>query len=39
MNDIIKDYLSEKFTLREWLKYGVLYPIVMIGLCLLSSLY
>lgn len=27
MNDIIKDYHEENFTLREWVKYGIIYPI------------
>lgn len=36
MNDIIKDYKSENFTLQEWVKYGILYPL---GLIILSSIF
>jgi hypothetical protein len=33
MNYIIKDYYKENFTLREWLKYGVIYPVCIILAC------
>ena len=37
MNDIIKDYMQEVFTMKEWLKYGVLYPAALIIACLLAG--
>ncbi len=37
MNDIIKDYLKENFTLKEWIKYGVCYPIGLILACVLAD--
>ena len=27
VKDIIKDYHEENYTLREWVKYGIVYPI------------
>ena len=30
MNDIIKDLLKENFTLREYVKFGIIYPICFI---------
>ena len=30
MNPIIEDYKREGFTLKEWVKYGVIIPIVYI---------
>lgn len=38
MNDIIKDYRNENFTLREWVKYGILYPAGLILFCLLAGM-
>lgn len=35
MNDIIKDMMTEKFTKRDWLLYGFLYPMGLIVLCLI----
>lgn len=37
MKDIIKDYMQEDFTMKEWLKYGVLYPAALIIACLLAG--
>ena len=37
MNDIIKDYMKESFTLREWLVYGVIAPAALIIICLLAG--
>ena len=38
MNDIIKDYKEENYTLREWIIYGVIVPAIFIAVCLLASL-
>lgn len=35
MKDIIDDYKSEKFTVMDWLLYGVAYPMGLIILCLI----
>lgn len=38
MKEIIKDYMSEDFSLREWIKYGILYPIGAIAVCILAGM-
>lgn len=35
MKEIIDDYKSEKFTVKDWLLYGVDYPMGLIILCLI----
>ena len=35
MNELIEDYKREKFTLKDWLLYGVAYPLGLIILCLI----
>jgi hypothetical protein len=35
MKDIIKDYMTEQFTVRECLIYGVAYPLGIIILCII----
>ena len=35
MKEIIDDYKSEKFTVKDWLLYGVTYPMGVIILCLI----
>ena len=37
MNDIIKDFRNEGFTLREFIKYGIIAPLGLIAFCLLAS--
>lgn len=39
MKEIIEDYKAEGYTLAEWVKYGVIVPMVLIGLCLLASVF
>jgi hypothetical protein len=39
MNDIIKDFMSEGFTKKEMVKYGIVAPVVLIALCLLASVF
>lgn len=38
MNDIIKDYMQERFSWQEWWKYGVLAPVILIILCLIAGI-
>ena len=38
MNDIINDFLSEDFTMKQFLKYGVCYPLGLMGIILLAGL-
>jgi hypothetical protein len=38
MNDIINDFLSEDFTLKQFLMYGVCYPLGLMGIILLAGL-
>ena len=38
MKEIIKDYMSEDFTVKEWVRYGVVYPILGIAACLLAGM-
>ena len=33
MNDIIKDFLSENFTRRQYVVYGIVAPLVLVLLC------
>ena len=35
MKEIIDDYRCEKFTVKDWLLYGVAYPMGLITLCLI----
>lgn len=35
MNELIEDYKRENFTLKDWLLYGVAYPLGLIILCLI----
>ena len=37
MNDIIKDILSEKFTRRQYVVYGIVAPLVLVLLCGLAG--
>ena len=37
MKDIIEDYKKERFTLREWVVYGIVAPAALIVLCILVS--
>lgn len=37
MNDIIKDFLSEKFTRREYVVYGIVAPLVLVIVCGLAG--
>lgn len=30
MNEIIEDYKRENFTLKEWVKYGIIAPLLFI---------
>lgn len=39
MNDIIKDYMQENFTWKEFLKYGILWPSIVIAISIFVSLY
>lgn len=39
MNDIIKDFMQEDFTLTEFLKYGILWPSVVIAISIFVSQY
>ena len=39
MNDIIKDFRNENFTRKEFVKYGIIAPLVLIALCLLASVF
>lgn len=39
MNDIIKDFRNEGFTKKEFVKYGIVAPLVLIALCLLASVF
>lgn len=36
-NDIIKDYKDEDYTTEEWVYYGVILPLALIALCILSG--
>ena len=38
MNDIIKDFLSEDFTAKQFVKYGVCYPLGLMAIILLAGL-
>lgn len=35
MKEIIDDYKCEKFTVKDWLLYGVAYPMGLTILCLI----
>ena len=37
MNDIIKDFMQEDFTWKEFLKYGILWPSVVIAISIFVS--
>ena len=37
MNDIIKDFLSEKFTRRQYVVYGIVAPLVLVLVCGLAG--
>ena len=37
MNDIINDFLSEDFTAKQFVKYGVCYPLGLIGIILMAG--
>lgn len=39
MKELLEDYRREGFTLREWVIYGVLYPLGLIGVVLLGGLF
>lgn len=39
MNDFIKDFRDEGFTRKEFIKYGIIAPLVLIALCLLASVF
>jgi hypothetical protein len=38
MEDFINDFLSENFTMKEFIKYGVCYPLGLMGIILLAGL-
>lgn len=33
-----KDYMHEDFTRREWIIYGIAYPLSMIVLCIIAGM-
>ena len=35
MKDLMNDYKEGRFTLREWVVYGILAPLALIATCLL----
>jgi hypothetical protein len=37
MNDIIKDILSENFTTKQFVKYGICRPLGLIGIILMAG--
>ena len=37
MNDIIKDYMKEDFTMKEWVIYGVVVPLVILLIAVFVS--
>jgi len=37
MKELLEDYRREGFTLHEWLVYGVLGPVALFGVVLLSA--
>lgn len=39
MDDLIKDFRNESFTREEFIKYGIIAPMVLIALCLLASVF
>lgn len=39
MNDIIKDFRNEGFTVKEMVMYGIIAPMVLIALCLIASVF
>ena len=39
MNDIIKDFMQEDFTWKEFLKYGILWPSLVIAISIFVSQY
>ena len=39
MNDLINDFRNEDFTRKEFIKYGIVAPLVLIALCLLASVF
>lgn len=39
MNDFIKDFKNEGYTLREWIIYGVIAPTVFIVVAILASVF
>ncbi|GEM_PF-2311477 len=39
MKELLEDYRREGFTLREWIIYGVLYPLGLFGAVLLGGLF
>ena len=39
MDDFIKDFRNEDFTRKEFIKYGIVAPLVLIALCLLASVF
>lgn len=39
MNDIIKDFRDECFTKKEFVKYGIIAPVVLIAICILASVF
>ena len=38
MNDIINDFLNEDFTAKQFVKYGVCYPLGLMAIILLAGL-
>ena len=37
MNDLIKDFKEGEYTLREWIIYGVIAPMLLIAVAILAS--
>lgn len=38
MKEIIDDYREEGYTKADWLRYGVVYPIILIAACVVAEL-
>lgn len=36
---LMKDIQTESFTLREMVKYGVVYPVALIVICMIASIF
>ena len=37
MKEIIEDYKRENFTTKEWVKYGIIAPLLLIIICGLAG--